>query len=71
MNVIYSSDDNYARHVGIAITSLYENNQDIPQLTVYLIDDNISPENHQRLDAIAQKYGRHQLLCSAQWLLFM
>lgn len=58
MNVIYSSDDNYARHVGIAITSLYEHNRDMPQLTVYLIDDNISPENHQRLDAIAQKYGR-------------
>lgn len=58
MNVIYSSDDNYARHVGIAITSLYEHNRDMPQLTVYLIDDNISPENHQRLDAIAQKYCR-------------
>lgn len=58
MNVIYSSDDNYARHVGIAITSLYEHNRDMPQLTVYLIDDNISPENHQRLDAIAEKYDR-------------
>lgn len=58
MHIVFSSDDNYARHVGIAITSLYEHNRDMPQLTVYLIDDKISPENHQRLDAIAEKYDR-------------
>lgn len=58
MNLIYASDDNYARHVGIAITSLYDHNPDVPELTVYLIDDEISAENHTRLDAIAQKYGR-------------
>lgn len=58
MNIIYSSDDNYARHVGISITSLYDHNQDTKKLTVFLIDDGISEENHHRLDAIAQKYGR-------------
>lgn len=58
MNVIYSSDDNYARHVGIAITSLYDHNQDMEALTVYLIDDGISEENHQKLDRVAEKYGR-------------
>lgn len=58
MNVIYSSDDNYARHVGISITSLYDHCRDMADLDVYLIDDGISPENHQRLDLIAQKYGR-------------
>lgn len=58
MNVIYSSDNNYARHVGVAITSLYEHNQNRENLTVFLIDDHISSENHDRLDAIAEKYGR-------------
>lgn len=58
MNVIYSSDDNYARHVGVAITSLYDCNQDMPELDVYLIDDGIRPDNREKLDAIAQRYGR-------------
>lgn len=58
MNVIYSSDDNYARHVGIAITSLYDRNRELADLNVYLIDDNISPENREKLDAVAEKYGR-------------
>ena len=58
MNVIYSSDDNYARHVGISITSLCDHCRDIECLDVYLIDDGISPENHQRLDLVAEKYSR-------------
>jgi lipopolysaccharide biosynthesis glycosyltransferase len=58
MNVIYSSDDNYARHVGIAITSLYEHNRDMGDLPVFLIDDTISEENHRKLDAVAEKFGR-------------
>lgn len=58
MYVIYSSDDNYARHVGIAITSLYDHNRNMEDLNVFLIDDDISPKNHAQLDAVAQMYGR-------------
>lgn len=58
MNVIYSSDNNYARHAGISITSLYDHNQDVETINVYLIDDGISEKNHRNLDAIADKYGR-------------
>ena len=58
MNIIYSSDDNYARHVGISITSLYDHNQDAETVNVYLIDDGISEENHKNLDAVAEKYNR-------------
>lgn len=58
MNVIYSSDDNYARHVGIAVTSLFEHSKSIQDLTVYIIDDAISEENHRKLDAVAERYHR-------------
>ena len=57
MNVIYSSDNNYARHVGISITSLYDHNQDVETVNVYLIDDEISEENHKKLDAVAKKHN--------------
>ncbi len=58
MNVVYSSDNNYARHVGISITSLYEKNRNVKELRVFLIDDGISKENHKKLDNIAKKYNR-------------
>lgn len=58
MDIIYSSDNNYARHVGISITSLYKENQDCKELRVFLIDDDISEENHKKLDDIARQYKR-------------
>lgn len=58
MNIIYSSDNNYARHVGISITSLYKENQAVKELNVFLIDDDISDENHRKLNNIAQEYSR-------------
>lgn len=58
MNVLYSSDNNYARHVGIAITSLYDHNQTVEQLDVYLIDDGIDDTNKAHLNDIALKYNR-------------
>lgn len=58
MYIIYSSDNNYARHVGVAITSLYETNQREDLLEVFLIDDGISDENRKRLNEIAKKYNR-------------
>ncbi len=58
MNVIYSADDNYARHAGISITSLYEKNKDSSEVNVFLINDNITDENVSKLNSIATKYGR-------------
>lgn len=58
MNVVYSTDNNYARHVGISVTSLFECNKDMKDIVVYIIEDNVSKENHGRLDGIAKKYGR-------------
>jgi len=58
MNVIYASDNNYARHVGVAITSLFDHNRTMEEMTVYLIDDGISEENHRHLDDVAEQYGR-------------
>ncbi len=58
MNVIYSADDNYSRHAGISITSLYEKNKDMDEVNVFLINNGIYQENIIKLDSIAKKYGR-------------
>lgn len=58
MNVLYLSDNNYAVFLGVSITSLFENNRSATDLTVYVIDDRIAPENKDLLLSIARNYGR-------------
>lgn len=52
LRVIYSSDDNYARHLGASVYSLLENNGSFEKTEVYVIENNISAENKQKLEAI-------------------
>lgn len=59
MNIVYSSDDNYARHVGISMTSLFDHNCDAEEIHIYIIDNEISSQNRALLDQIADFYGRH------------
>ena len=58
MNVVYASDDNFAEIMGISICSLFENNKNVAELTVYVLEENISKENKQKLDTLAKAYGR-------------
>lgn len=45
LNVAYSSDDNYARHIGVSMVSLLRNNKIFEEINIYLIDNGISEEN--------------------------
>ena len=38
MNIVYASNDSYARHLGVSICSLFDRNRDIPRLRVYILD---------------------------------
>ena len=58
MNVAYASDNNFAQIMGISIISLFENNTDIENMTVYIIDDKIKKENKNKLLLISEKYRR-------------
>lgn len=58
MNILYASDDNYAEIMGISILSLLENNQNVEKLRVYIINDNISDDNCQKIEAIFKNYNR-------------
>jgi len=58
MDVLYTCDNNYVWLMGISTISLFENNQDIDNLTVYLLGENIGEENRKALAQIAEKYNR-------------
>lgn len=58
MNIVYSSSDIYAEICGISLTSLFENNKDAKTITVYIINNNISDINKNKLLATAKQYNR-------------
>lgn len=58
MNIVYSSSNSYAEIAGVSITSLFENNQAVSKINLFIIDNGISFENRIRLDKIAEKYNR-------------
>ena len=58
MNVVYSSSDSYSELCGISIVSLLENNKEVDNITIFIINNNISKLNKQRLINTVSKYNR-------------
>lgn len=58
MNIAYSCNDYYIPHTGISMISLFENNKDVEDITIYFIAKDISKESENELIKIAQSYNR-------------
>lgn len=58
LNILYLTDNNYATFAGVSITSMFENNKHIKEITVYLIDDHIGETNKEKFKVLAKKYNR-------------
>lgn len=62
LRVVYSSDDNYAQHMGVSIYSLLEHNLDFVQIQVYIIENQISEENRKKLQIVAGTFKNAELI---------
>lgn len=58
MNILYASNDGYARHLGVSLYSLLEHNKQAKELHVFLLSVGMSRENQTRLGGIAGEFGR-------------
>ena len=56
MNLVFSSDNNYAQHLGVALCSLFENNKD-DHFNIFVIDGGIDEENKRKLAFLEGKYN--------------
>lgn len=56
MNIIYSSDDNYAEIMGVSILSLLENTL-VNEIHIYILDNGISDENKRKLLSLVDFYS--------------
>lgn len=58
MNVVYSANDNYARHLAVSMYSLLDHNQQAEQIQIYILSSGIEEESQARLRSIAAKFER-------------
>lgn len=58
MDVVYASDDNFARHIAASIYSLFDNNRGEKQINVYILCPGLSQKAHEGLDKIAVEFER-------------
>lgn len=59
LNVAYCSSDLFSEVCAVSIVSLFENNKSFEKINVFVIDEQISQRNKERLMEIADKYKRN------------
>ena len=58
MNIVYVSNEGYARHLGVSVCSLFDSNADEERLEVFILDTGITRESRGKLTEIARSFGR-------------
>lgn len=46
MNIVFSSDDNYARHLAASMTSIMENNREEELIHIWILNVGLVPGQH-------------------------
>lgn len=58
MDIVYASNDNYARHLAVSLYSLLDHNQNSETITVYILSMGLSVENQNHLRLVADTFSR-------------
>lgn len=58
MNIVYASNDNYARHLGVSLCSLFDSNRQAERIDAYILSVGIGADSRRKLDELAGRYGR-------------
>lgn len=61
MNILFSSDDNYARHLGVAMISILQHNSDVKDIRFYVIDNQITQSNIEKLESVITGYDNAEI----------
>ena len=69
MNVVYASNDGYARHLGTSLYSLLDRNRDFADISVYVLTLGLSEENQGKLREIAEHFGRRLIFLNGSLLI--
>ena len=62
MNIVYASNDGYARHLGVSLLSLLDHNQAMAEIVIYILSTGMSADNQSHLRRIADDYQRELVM---------
>ena len=62
MNILYASNDGFARHLGTSMYSLFDKNRGAKTITVYVLSLGLSEENIGKLQTIANIFNRELVI---------
>lgn len=62
MNIVYSSNDNYARHLAVSVLSLLDSNRDEEEINIYILNVSLSDESIKNIKSIVDRYNRNLFL---------
>jgi len=57
INIVFSSDNNYAQYLGVTLCSIFENSKNKDKIDIYVLDGGILKENKDKLKIIESKYN--------------
>lgn len=63
MNIVYIATDSYTSLLGISMLSLFENNQALQELNIFVLSPDLSTDNLNILQTLAEQYHRPLTLC--------
>lgn len=58
MNIVYVANENFVRHLGVSLYSLYERNRYEKEIRVFIISTGIDEDSLDKLEKIAKKFDR-------------
>lgn len=58
LDVLYQFNEKYAPYAGVSMTSLFENNKDIEDITVYILAENVTEHSGNLFHKLARLYKR-------------
>lgn len=61
LHIVYAADNRFAEILGVSAVSLYENNQSMEKIRIYVLDSGISEENKEKLRSVSRKYNRDEM----------
>lgn len=56
MHIVTAADNNYAKHLGVMLTSLLINQKETIGISIYIIDGNLSDINKEKLTKIVERF---------------
>ena len=58
MNIVFSSDENYAMQTCVSIVSMFENNKDVQAIRVFILANGITDDSQDKIREVARNYNR-------------